>query len=431
MKILVVGGGGREHTLVWKIAQSPKVKKIYCAPGNAGISKLAECVSIGAGEIDRLAGFAKKNKIDLTVVGPEGPLVAGIAGRFKRDNLPVFGPSAEGAQLEGSKVFCKMLMKSHGIPTADFRTFGDIEGARDYIGSFPASAGGPVVKADGLAAGKAVVVAKNKDEALDAIGRIMRDREFGEAGDQVVIEKRLTGEEASILAFADGKTIYPMETSQDHKAAFDGDKGPNTGGMGAYSPAPVVTKKIQREIERRILVPIVHALKREGYEYRGVLYAGLMINEEEPSVLEFNVRFGDPETQPILMRMKSDIVPVLAATVEGKLDSQVIEWDERPAVCVVMASGGYPGSYKKGVEIKGLGEAEKMQDVVVFHAGTKMQEGKIVTNGGRVLGVTALGDTIAEAKERAYEAVRTISFEGAQYRGDISDKAIEKKKGTE
>jgi len=428
MKILVIGGGGREHALVWKLAQSPKVKKMYCAPGNAGIAKLAECVSIGAGEIDRLAGFAKKNGIDLTVVGPEGPLVAGIVGRFKRDNLPIFGPSAEGAQLEGSKVFCKMLMKSHGIPTADFRTFGDIEGARDYIGSFPASAGGPVVKADGLAAGKGVVVAKSKKEALDAIDRIMRDRQFGEAGDQVVIEKRLTGEEASILAFTDGKTIYPMETSQDHKAAFDGDKGPNTGGMGAYSPAPVVTKKLQRQIERAILVPVVHALKREGYEYRGVLYAGLMINEEELSVLEFNVRFGDPETQPILMRMKTDMVPVLVATVEGKLDSQVIEWDGRPAVCVVMASGGYPGSYKKGIEIKGLEEAERMQDVVVFHAGTKMQEGKIVTDGGRVLGVTALGDTIEEAKGRAYEAVRTISFEGAQYRSDISDKAIKKGK---
>ena len=425
MKILVIGGGGREHALAWKIAQSPKVKKIYCAPGNAGIAKLAECVSIGASEIDRLAGFAKKNKIDLTVVGPEGPLVAGIVGRFKNDDLPIFGPSVEGAQLEGSKVFCKMLMKSHGIPTADFKIFIDIEGARDYIQSLSTA---PVVKADGLAAGKGVVVAKNKKEALDAIDRIMRDRQFGEAGDQVVIEKKLAGEEASILAFTDGKAIYPMETSQDHKPIYDGDKGPNTGGMGAYSPAPVVTKKMSHQIEREVLVPIVHALKREGYEYRGVLYAGLLIAEEELYVLEFNVRFGDPETQPILMRMKSDIVPVLTATVEGKLDSQVIEWDRRPAVCVVMASGGYPGSYKKGIEIKGLDEAEKMEDVVVFHAGTKVQEGKTVTDGGRVLGVTALGETIEKAKERAYEAVRTISFEGAYYRKDISDKAFKKRK---
>jgi len=425
MNVLVIGGGGREHALVWKIARSPKVKKIYCAPGNAGIAKLAECVPIQAGEIDRLSGLAKRNNIDLTVVGPEGPLVAGIVNRFKRAGLAIFGPTQEGAQLEGSKVFCKVLMKSHGIPTGDFRTFGDIEGAKDYIKGLRSA---PVVKADGLAGGKGVIVAKNKKEAIEAIDRIMRDRAFGEAGDQVVVEERLTGEEASILAFTDGRTIYPLETSQDHKPIYDGDRGPNTGGMGAYSPAPVVTRKIERQVEREILVPIVHALNREGFEYRGILYAGLMINENGPFVLEFNVRFGDPEIQPILMRMKSDIVPVLLATIQGKLDKQVIEWDERPAVCVVMVSGGYPGSYKKEIEIKGLDEVEKMKDVTVFHAGTKILDGKVVTAGGRVLGVTALGRTIEDAKARAYEAVAKISFDGAYYRKDISDKAMRVRK---
>lgn len=423
MNVLVIGGGGREHALVWKIAQSPKVKKIYSAPGNAGIAELAECVPIQANEIDRLSGFAKRNKIDLTVVGPEAPLVAGIVNRFTNENLPIFGPTQEGAQLEGSKVFCKILMKSHGIPTAEFRTFGDLEGAKDYIESLNAA---PVVKADGLASGKGVVVAKTKKEAIDAIDKMMRDRVFGDAGDQVVVEEKLTGEEASILAFTDGSAIYTMESAQDHKAIFDGDKGPNTGGMGAYSPAPIVSKKIQHQVEREVLVPIVHALNREGYEYKGVLYAGLIINENGLYVLEFNVRFGDPETQPILMRMKNDIVPVLMATVEGTLDQQIIEWDERPAVCVVIASGGYPGSYKKDIEIKGLGEVKKMKDVVVFHAGTKIMNGKVVTDGGRVLGVTALGNSIADAKARAYEAVAKISFDGAYYRKDIGDKAIKK-----
>jgi len=424
MKVLVVGSGGREHALVWKLAQSPEIKvpeELFAAPGNAGMAEIARCVPIKAGEIERLVHFARFEKIDLTVVGPEAPLVEGIVDRFAEEGLLAFGPSRLAARLEGSKVFAKRLMRSSGIPTGEFKVFSDLESASRHIRFLREV---PVVKADGLAAGKGAFVPDTLEEALAALDIIMNQRKFGSAGDLVVIEERLEGEEASILAFSDGHTIFPMESCQDHKKVFDGDKGPNTGGMGAYSPAPVATDAISRRIEREILIPTIFGLNREECPYRGVLYAGLMITKQGPKVLEFNVRFGDPETQPLLVRMKSDLLPVLVATVEGNLENATIEWDPRPAVCVVMASGGYPGAYEKGKEIHGLEDVKKMKDVVVFHAGTRLSDSKVVTAGGRVLGVTALGNSIAEAKARAYEAVSMIHFEGAHYRKDIADKAI-------
>lgn len=421
MKVLVVGGGGREHALAWKISQSPQVTKVYCAPGNAGIAKEAEVVNIADDDITALAKFAAETGIDVTVVGPEVPLVAGIVDRFQKDGLRIFGPRQQAASLEGSKSYAKMLMKSMGVPTARFKIVSDLSSAKDYVESIGAPV---VVKAVGLAAGKGVAVCKTVEEAHEAIDTIMKERVFGEAGDSVVIEEFLEGEEASILAFMDGHSIYSLDSSQDHKAIFDGDKGPNTGGMGAYSPAPVVTDRLMRQIERDVLVPIAHAANRDGCPYKGILYAGLMLTEEGPKVLEFNVRFGDPETQPILMRLNSDIMEPILACIDGTLDNVLLQWDHRPAVCVVMASGGYPGKYEKGKVITGLDEAGKLPDVKVFHAGTKLSGGKVVTAGGRVLGVTALGDTIKAAKERAYEAVSLIHFDGMQYRRDIADKAI-------
>ncbi|NOZ21808.1 MAG: phosphoribosylamine--glycine ligase [Planctomycetes bacterium] len=421
MKVLVIGSGGREHALVWKIAQSKAVDKLYCAPGNPGMAEHAELVQIGSDDLSKLRNFAKENKVDLTLVGPEDPLAHGIVDEFRRSGLKVFGPTAKAAELEGSKVFCKQILHKHAVPTAAFRVFDRAGRAKEYI----KSVGAPiVVKADGLAKGKGVIVCATEEEACDAVDLIMKKKEFGDAGDRVLVEQCLVGEEASVLAFTDGKTIMPMESAQDHKPIFDGDKGPNTGGMGAYSPAPVVTDKLSRIVEEKILVPTVHAMNREERPYLGVLYAGLMIDENGPQVLEFNVRFGDPETQPIVMRMKSDLVPVLMATAEGRLEEAELEWHPQAAVCVVMASGGYPGSYEKGKEITGLDEANAMEDVVVFHAGTARKDGKIVTNGGRVLGVTALGDGIAAAQARAYEAVKKIHFEGAQYRTDIGAKAL-------
>ncbi|MCD6404344.1 MAG: phosphoribosylamine--glycine ligase [Planctomycetes bacterium] len=421
MKVLVVGGGGREHALVWKIARSPLVSKVYSAPGNAGIAEEAEAIDIAAGDVASLLGFAKDSGIDLTVVGPEVPLVAGIVDKFQEEGLKIFGPRQHAANLEGSKAYSKMLMKSAGIPTARFKILSDLSAAKDYA----EVTGAPIViKASGLAAGKGVYVCKTIEEAHEAIDVVMKERIFGTAGDSVIIEECLTGEEASILAFVDGHAIFSLESSQDHKRAFDGDKGPNTGGMGAYSPAPVVTDRVMRQVERDVLVPVAYASNRNGCPYRGILYAGLMITEEGPSVLEFNVRFGDPETQPILMRMKSDIMEPILAVIDGSLADVAIEWDERPAVCVVMASGGYPGKYEKGKEITGIEEAEALGDVKVFHAGTALAGDKLVTNGGRVLGVTALGDTIAAAKERAYEAVGRIHFDGAHFRSDIADRAI-------
>jgi len=423
MRILVVGGGGREHALVWKLAQSPLVERLFCAPGNAGIAELAECVEIGATEVLPLRKFARQNRIDLTVVGPEAPLVKGIVDSFESVGLRTFGPSREAARIEGSKVFAKQLMQRHGVPTAQFRVFNAPERAKAYL----EMVGAPVVvKADGLAAGKAAIVCRTLQEAFDAVDRIMVRREFGEAGDQLVVEACLEGEEASMIAFTDGRTIAVLPSCQDHKPVYDGDRGPNTGGMGAYSPAPLVTEELARQIEREVLVQTVHAMNREEKPYRGVLYAGIMVTEDGPQVLEFNCRFGDPETQPLLMRLRSDLVPVLLATMDGTLSEAELDWDPRPAVCVVMASGGYPGPYRKGYPIEGLQDAAKMEDVVVFHAGTALEEGQVVTAGGRVLGVTALGPTIAAARERAYEAVGKIHFEGAYCRTDIAQKAIDR-----
>jgi len=421
MKVLVVGSGGREHSLVWKISQSPLVKKIYCAPGNAGISSLAELVDIKAEHIFALLEFAKKKKIDLTVIGPEAPLVDGIVDAFEKEGMMVFGPRGSAAILEGSKVFSKDFMQRHGIPTASAEIFDNEKKALQHIEN---SKSALVIKADGLAAGKGVIVCSSKVDAKVAIDRIMAKKEFGEAGATVVIEECLVGEEASILAFTDGETIVPMASSQDHKRAFDDDKGPNTGGMGAYSPAPVVTDELFRQIDKTILKPTIAGMKKDGCLYKGVLYVGVMVTEDGPKVLEYNARFGDPETQAILPRMKSDLVEIMMAVVEGKLADVNIEWDGRSAVCVVMASGGYPGSYEKGKEIKGLKEAGELSDVVVFHAGTKKLNGKIVTSGGRVLGVTALGSDIKGAIDNAYKAVGLIDFDKAHYREDIGKKAL-------
>jgi phosphoribosylamine--glycine ligase len=421
MNVLVVGGGGREHALVWKTAQSPLVDRIFCAPGNAGIAAHADCVQIAATDILGLRKFARENRIDLTVVGPEAPLAAGLVDAFSSAGLRVFGPTRQAARLEGSKVFAKQLMQRHGIPTAPFRTFTAPERAKAYVEMIGAPV---VVKADGLAAGKAVIVCPTLTDANEAVDRIMVRREFGNAGGQVVIESCLTGEEASMIAFTDGRTIAVLPSSQDHKPVFDGDEGPNTGGMGAYSPAPVVTEELAAQIEREILVQAVHAMNREEKPYHGVLYAGIMVTDDGPRVLEFNCRMGDPETQPLLVRLKSDLVPLLLATVDDRLEEAQVEWDPRPAICVVMASGGYPGTYQKGVPIEGLEAAAAMKDVVVFHAGTKEDEGTLLTNGGRVLGVTAIGETIREARDRAYSAVSKIHFDGAHFRTDIARKAI-------
>lgn len=421
MKVLVIGGGGREHSLVWKIAQSPKVSKIFCAPGNPGISELAECIDITADQTSLLCEFAVKEDVGLTVVGPEAPLVDGIVDVFSKHNLKVFGPDQKAAILEDSKVFSKLLLRKHGIPTADFKCFDDHSQARHYV----LSRGAPiVVKADGLSKGKGVFVCKTNDEALQAIDSIMKDRVFGNAGDQVVIEECLIGEEVSLLAFTDGRTIVPMESSQDHKTVYDGDEGPNTGGMGAYSPVPIMTSELYREAEKNILVPTVHAMNKEGRPYKGVIYIGLMITSAGPMVLEFNVRFGDPEAQVILTRMKSDIVPIMLATISGGLDNVDLEWFPQASVCVVMAAGGYPGQYDNGKEIKGLDSLKNQEGISVFHAGTKSENGKVVTNGGRVLNVAACGEDIKEAQKKVYEAVSKISFDGAHYRRDIADKVI-------
>ena len=421
MKVLVIGGGGREHALVWKIAQSPKVSKIYCAPGNAGISGQAVLVSKKANDLEGLLDVALREGIDLTIVGPEEPLTRGIVDLFESKGLLIFGPSQKAAEIEKSKAFAKEMMKKYRIPTASYEVFAEPKEALAYV----RRKGAPiVVKADGLAAGKGVIICKTVEEAIVSVERIMLQREFGEAGDRVVIEECLSGEEASFLAFTDGKTILPMPSSQDHKAIFDGDQGPNTGGMGAYSPAPVVTHRIHDRILKEILEPMIQGMAGEGRVYKGAIYAGLMIRDEVPKVLEFNARFGDPETQPVLMRMKGDIVPVLEACARGTLSQHEIEWDKRASVCVVMVSGGYPGEYERGKAITGLEEASRMEEVFVFHAGTAFENRQIVTNGGRVLGVTGLGETIAGAVDRAYEAVRKISWDGVHYRKDIGQKAI-------
>ncbi len=422
MKVLVIGQGGREHTLVWKLKQSPSVTEVFCAPGNAGTGLDCRNVDINATDIPRLIKFAQSEKIDLTVVGPEAPLVAGIVDEFLKAGLRVFGPSKKAAELEGSKKFCKELMKKANVPSADFRVFTNAAEAMSYVSEREAE--GFVVKADGLCAGKGVVVCSSKEEANNAIKRMLLQKEFGEASNRILIEEKLEGQEASLLAIVDGQTIVPLEAAQDHKAAHDGDTGPNTGGMGSYSPTPVMTPELIDLAVEKILVPTVHEMRKEGRPFRGVLYAGLMLTHQGPKVLEFNVRFGDPETQVILMRLKSDLGQILYAAAEGKLEEiPPLEWDPRPAVCVVMASAGYPGDYEKGRPIRGLDEAAKIPDAKVFHAGTIKLGDQIVNDGGRVLGVTALGDDLSQAKLRAYQAVKCIRWEGAWCRKDISDKA--------
>ncbi len=423
MKVLVIGGGGREHAIVWKIAQSPRVKKTYCAPGNAGIADLAECIPIGAEDIDKLLEFAKEKKIDLAVVGPEAPLVAGIADIFEKKGLKVFGATKKAVEIESSKSFAKYLMKKYSIPSAHGQTFDSYKKAQSYIRKMPTPI---VVKADGLAAGKGVIVCATEKEAIDALKLIMIKRAFGDAGNKVLIEEYLTGEEASFLAFTDGKTVLPLPSSQDHKPIYDDDKGPNTGGMGAYSPAPVVDPYLHKRIMEEIMIPVVRAMSAEGRPYKGVLYAGLMIDKDQVKVLEFNGRFGDPEAQPLLIRMKSDLVPIMEAVIEGRLDECSLEIDARASACVVMASGGYPGSYKKDLPISGLQNVRRMKDVVVFHAGTAIKNNTIVTSGGRVLGVTALGDSVAKAISRAYLAVSKIKWKDAYCRTDIGRKAVKR-----
>jgi phosphoribosylamine--glycine ligase len=423
MNVLIVGNGGREHALAWKVAQSPRVERVFVAPGNAGTATEAENVDIPATDFPKLIRFAKENQIGLTVVGPEAPLTAGIVDAFVAAKLRVFGPTKAAAELEGSKVFCKNLLRHADVPTADYRVFRTADRAVTFLKEredVPV-----VVKADGLAAGKGVMVCSGRAEALEAVDRIGRAKEFGDAGNQIVIEERLDGEEASVLAISDGQTIVTLPPAQDHKRAGDGDTGPNTGGMGAYCPAPLLDDAALRWTEEHVLVPTIHAMKRARRPFRGVLYAGLMLTNQGPKVLEYNVRFGDPECQPILMRLKSDLVEVFEATIDGRLDRlEPLEWDPRPAVCVVMASEGYPGKYQTGRPIRGLEEAAKVPEVKVFHAGTATASGQVVTNGGRVLGVTALGNTISAAKLQAYTAVKAIRWDGAWCRKDISDKAL-------
>ena len=424
MKVLVIGGGGREHTLVWKIKQSPKVSQVYCAPGNAGISKFAQCVNIDADNIGKLVDFAKKEKIDLTIVGPELPLSRGIVNEFNQQGLKIFGPSKEATEIESSKAFSKYLMKKYHIPTANYEVFQNSEKALDYIQqqTFPL-----VIKADGLAAGKGVFIVKNLIEAKDALDALTDEKQFGEAGRQVIIEEFLEGEEVSILAFCDGKTVIPMVSSQDHKKIFDDDLGPNTGGMGAYSPVPFYPDELEKRVLKEILKPTIKGLQSEGKEYKGVLYAGLILTKEGPKVLEFNARFGDPETQVILPRLKTDLIDILNAVIENTLHQINIEWEDTAAVCVVVASGGYPGKYQKGKVICGLERLEKMKNIIAFHAGTKFQDNQVITSGGRVLGITAWDETISKAKEKAYKGVNEIYFEDMYYRKDIAAKAIKEK----
>ncbi len=423
MKVLVVGGGGREHALVWKIAQSPLVEKVYCAPGNPGIGTIAENVPLAVDDLPGLLAFAREKEIGLTVVGPELPLSLGIVDLFEEHGLLIFGARRNAAIIEASKAFSKDLMKKYGVPTAAYDVFTEVEPAVAFIDKV----GIPIViKADGLAAGKGVIIAQSREEAVATVTDMLSGNSFGSAGSRVVIEEFLVGEEASFLAFTDGKTIIPLASAQDHKAVFDGDKGPNTGGMGAYSPAPVVTPAIHDFAMDEVMRRTVDGMAAEGRPYRGVLYAGLMINGSDVKVLEFNARFGDPECQPLLMRMKSDIVPVLLGVARGELSGVAVEWQDKAAVCVVMAAGGYPGDYRKGDVVRGLAEAAAIDDLYVFHAGTADKNGAVVTSGGRVLGVTGLGATVKEAIDRAYVGVGKISWDGVQFRNDIGAKALKR-----
>ncbi|MFA6142857.1 MAG: phosphoribosylamine--glycine ligase [Candidatus Omnitrophota bacterium] len=427
MRILVIGSGGREHALCWKIAKSTRCSKLYCAPGNGGIRRIAEVAEIAADNIEALLKFAKEKNIDLTVVGPEVPLVKGIVDIFTKNGLKIFGPTKDLALLEGSKVFAKETMRRFGVPTADFKVFTDFKKASEYVKMKNCPL---VIKADGLCAGKGVIVCKTTDESQAALKKMMADKAFGNAADKVIVEDCLIGEEASIIVVSDGKNIVPLASSQDHKRIYDSDRGPNTGGMGAYSPAPIVTEELFKKILDLAVLPIVKGLAKEGKPYKGVLYAGIMLTDKGPYVLEFNARFGDPETQAILPRLKSDIVEMMERAVDGNLGNYKLEWDPRPCVSVVMASGGYPGDYEKGKNISGISESEKLNDVVVFHAGTKLSQrssdGKdhLITSGGRVLNVTALGQDMAGAIDSCYKAVGLIKFDKMHYRRDIGRKAL-------
>ena len=417
----MVGSGGREHALCWAIAKSPRCADLSCAPGNAGIAGLARCVDIGAGDVDGVVGFAAENGIDFVVVGPEVPLVAGLVDRLDDAGILAFGPSARAAELEGSKGFMKDLCARYGVPTGAYGRFTDVDAAKAYI----RDKGAPiVVKADGLAAGKGVILCRTGGEAEAAVDRIMTGRAFGSAGDEVVVEELLEGEEASFFALVDGRRAVPLVAAQDHKTAFDGDRGPNTGGMGAYTPAPVVTNDMAKTIMDDIITPTIEGMAAEGRPYKGVLYAGVMIGEDGPRVLEFNVRFGDPECQPMVMRLKSDFLDALVACAEGRLDPAMLEWHDDAALVVVMAAKGYPGAYEKGTEIRGLEKADAAEGVVVFHAGTRADGGRILANGGRVLGVTARAATVADAQKRAYEAVDRIDWPGGFCRRDIGWRAL-------
>ncbi|GAB4421638.1 MAG: phosphoribosylamine--glycine ligase [Thermodesulfovibrionales bacterium] len=421
MKVLVIGGGGREHAIVWKLSQSRHVDKIYCLPGNAGISEIAECIDVELNDFRALIDFVKYEWIDLTIVGPEDPLSRGIVDAFEKEGRRILGPGKDAAQLESSKVFAKDFMRRYGIPTAEYKVFTSYLHAGDYV----RMKGTPIViKADGLAAGKGVFVANTMDEAMDALRLIMKDKVFGEAGNRVVVEECLDGEEASFMVFCDGKTVIPMASSQDHKRVFDGDMGPNTGGMGAYSPAPVITEDIEASLMERVMWPAIKGLRSEGIRYKGILYAGLMIKDNTPYVLEFNCRLGDPETQPVLSRLDGDIVDIAFAILNERLSDIDIRWRPEASVCVVLASKGYPGKYEKGKIITGLEDAKRQEDVFIFHAGTSFDNGNIVTSGGRVLGVTALGEDIREARERAYKAAALIHFDGMHYRKDIAERAL-------
>lgn len=428
MKVLVVGNGGREHAIAWKISQCSRVDRVFVAPGNAGTALEAENVDVAANDIPALVKFAKENEIGLTVVGPEAPLCDGIVDVFTDEGLKVFGPSRAAAQLEGSKVFCKNMLRTADVPTADFHEFRTAADAERFVNERYDETPEDVplvVKADGLAAGKGAIVCSTRSQVLEAIDIVAREKRFGTAGDRLIIEDRMQGEEASILAITDGRTILTLPPAQDHKRAHDGDAGPNTGGMGAYCPTPSINDEMLRWVESSVLVPTVHSMKRSRNPFRGILYAGLMLTPQGPKVLEYNVRFGDPECQPLLMRLKTDLVDLLEATVDRRLgEVGPLEWDERPSVCVVMASEGYPGSYDKGHEIRGLEEAAKVNDVKVFHAGTRLDGESVLTNGGRVLGVTAVGESVAAAKLQAYKAVKCIRWNGAWCRKDIADKAI-------
>jgi len=424
MKVLVVGNGGREHALVWKIAQSPRVDRLWCAPGNAGTAQQAENVSIKAEDVAGMVSFATTQKVDLVVVGPEDPLCLGLVDALTAEGIRAFGPTRAGARIEGDKALAKELMQSRSIPTADARIFTKFRDAKTYVATRDT---GVVVKAAGLAKGKGVIVCDDPANAILALERIMVKREFGSAGETVVVEEKLVGTEVSVLAFVDRSTIYVMENTQDHKAIGEGDTGPNTGGMGAYSPTPEPDDKVLHQIEAEILVPIIDVVRTEGITYRGVLYAGLMLTPGGPKVLEFNCRFGDPETQPLMMRLGSDIVEVFEAVTDDKLDRVTLKWDPRPAICVVMASGGYPGEYESGKTIAGLDQAAAVADVAVFHAGTKQVGQQVVTAGGRVLGVTALGHTLVDARQRCHQAIDKIHFDGAYCRRDIGHRAINRK----